>query len=242
MRTIVGARYQDGLQTAMDTVHGLAQIAVALVAANSLAIGIASQRHRFVFLVTDAVFPTASSRSLPVTLVPLTEEDRESFIMDNQRAFKYGATEEFGERDNHFEEDGEIISRKTIENSIDHGIAYRIREDGRSVGGLVLKIDEETQHNELELLFVNPEAHSKGIGYAAWQEVERLYPETKVWETCTPYFETRNIHFYVNKCGFHIVEFFNSHHPDPHDPETGEENDYEGEDFDGMFRFVKQMK
>ena len=177
-----------------------------------------------------------------ITLTRLTDDDREQFILDNQRAFKYGATEEFGERDNHFEEDGEIISRKTIENSIDHGIAYRIREDGRSVGGLVLKIDEETQHNELELLFVNPEAHSKGIGYAAWQEVERLYPETKVWETCTPYFETRNIHFYVNKCGFHIVEFFNSHLPDPHASETGEENNSEGEDFDGMFRFEKQMQ
>ena len=36
--------------------------------------------------------------------------------------------------------------------------------------------------------------------------------------------------------------FFNSHHPDPHDPETGEENNYEGEDFDGMFRFEKQMR
>ena len=37
------------------------------------------------------------------------------------------------------------------------------------------------------------------------------------------------------------MEFFNSHHPDSHDPETGEENNYEGEDFDGMFRFEKQM-
>ena len=72
--------------------------------------------------------------------------------------------------------------------------------------------------------------------------MERLYPETEVWETCTPYFETRNIHFYVNKCGFHIVEFFNAHHPDLHDPEAGEENNYEGEDFDGMFRFEKRMK
>ena len=61
-----------------------------------------------------------------------------------------------------FEENGEIISRETIENSIDHGIAYRIREEGRIVGGLVLKINEKTQHNELELLFVNPEVHSKG--------------------------------------------------------------------------------
>ena len=176
-----------------------------------------------------------------ITLTRLTEDDREQFILDNQRAFKYGATEEFGERDSHFEEDGEIISRKTIEDSIDNGVAYRIREDGRIVGGLVLKIDEQTQHNELELLFVTPESHSKGIGTAAWQEVERLYPDTRVWETCTPYFETRNIHFYVNKCGFHIVEFFNSHHPDPNDPETGVDNEYAGDDHDGMFRFEKRM-
>ena len=177
-----------------------------------------------------------------VTLTQLTDDDREQFILDNQRAFKYGAMEEFGCRDDHMEEDGEIISRRTIEESIDGGVAYRIREDGRVVGGVVLKIDEVTQRNHLDLLFVTPNAHSKGIGYAAWQEVERLYPETEVWETCTPYFETRNIHFYVNKCGFHIVEFFNVHHPDLHDPETGEENNYEGEDFDGMFRFEKRMK
>ena len=177
-----------------------------------------------------------------ITLTRLTEDDREQFILDNQWAFKYGAMEEFGERDNHFEEDGEIISRKTIENSIDHGVAYRIRKDGRIVGGVVLTINEETQYNHLDLLFLNPTVHSEGIGTAAWKEVERLYPETKAWETCTPYFETRNIHFYVNKCGFHIVEFFNSHHPDHHDPESSEENSYEGEDFGGMFRFEKQMK
>ena len=177
-----------------------------------------------------------------ITLTLLTPDDREQFIRDNQRAFKYGAMEEFGERDSHFEEDGEIISRKTIEDSIDGGVAYRIRENGKPVGGVVLKIDEETQHNHLDLLFVTPDAHSKGIGFAAWQAVERLYPETMVWETCTPYFETRNIHFYVNKCGFHIVEFFNAKHPDPHDPETGEEIDYgDAGDGDGMFRFEKRM-
>ena len=176
-----------------------------------------------------------------ITLTPLTDDDREQFILDNQRAFKYGAMEEFGMWDDHMEEEGEIISRKTIERCIDGGAAYRIREDGEIVGGLVLKIDRKTQHNHLELLFISPEAHSKGLGFAAWQEVERLYPETRVWETCTPSFETRNVHFYVNKCGFHIVEFFNSRHPDPHDPETGEENSYDGEDLGGMLRFEKRM-
>ena len=174
-----------------------------------------------------------------ITLTLLTGNDREQFILDNQRAFKYGAMEEFGERDSHFEEDGEIISRKTIENSIDQGVAYRIREDGRIVGGLVLQIDEKTQHNHLDLLFVSPNAHSKGIGTAAWRCVEALYPETKVWETCTPYFEKRNIHFYVNKCGFHIVEFFNGLHPEPRDPETAYAE--ASEDGGEMFRFEKVM-
>ena len=178
-----------------------------------------------------------------VTLTLLTPDDREQFILDNQRAFKYGATEEFGQRDAHFEEEGEIISRATIEKSIDEGTAYRIRDDGKTVGGLVVVIDEKTKRNHLDLLFVDPDIHSKGIGLAAWREVERLYPDTAVWETCTPYFETRNIHFYINKCGFHAVEFFNRFHPDSHDPATGDVNNYDdGEGYDGMFRFEKKMK
>ena len=103
------------------------------------------------------------------------------------------------------------------------------------IGTELLCLEGGTHHNELELLFVTPHEHSKGVGFCAWQLIEKRYPETVVWETCTPYFETRNIHFYVNKCGFHIVEFFNCKHPDPHDPETGE-------GFDGMFRFEKRMK
>ena len=63
------------------------------------------------------------------------------------------------------------------------------------------------------------------------QAIERLYPDVRVWETCTPYFEKRNIHFYVNRCGFHITEFFHSRHRDPNCPE----------DDDEMFRFEKVM-
>ena len=88
----------------------------------------------------------------------------------------------------------------------------------------------------MELLFVSPHIYSKGIGYAAWCEIEQKYPQVKVWETVTPYFEKRNIHFYVNRCGFHIVEFFNSHHLDPNDPD--------GDNLmnDGMFRFEKVLR
>ena len=173
-----------------------------------------------------------------IELLPLEQTDREQFIKDNQAAFNYGALEEFGRRDDHFEEDGEIISLETIEKSIDGGEAYRIMQDGKSVGGVVIRVDGE--QGDLDLLFVSPHAHSKGIGYAAWCAVEKVHPEVNVWETVTPYFEKCNIHFYVNRYGFHIVEFFNSHHPDPNDPDAQEQTD---EQFpDGIFRFEKKIK
>lgn len=45
-----------------------------------------------------------------IQLCLMEEDDREQFILDNQEAFNYGALEEFGCRDNHFEEYGQIIS------------------------------------------------------------------------------------------------------------------------------------
>ena len=174
---------------------------------------------------------------LMIELITLELSDREWFVKDTQEAFNYGAMEEFGMRDDHFEEDGQIISRETIEKSIDEGEAYRIVDDGKPVGGVVIKVDGD--RGDLGILFVSPKAHSKGIGYAAWCEVEKLHPEVTVWETVTPYFEKRNIHFYVNRCGFHIVEFYNNHHTDPNDPEMSGQMD---EQFpDGMFRFEKRM-
>ena len=92
--------------------------------------------------------------------------------------------EEFGLRDKHFEDDGQIISKETIQKSIDGGEAYRILLNGKKVGGIVVKV--QGNHGELDLLFVSPHVHSKGIGYAAWCAMEKLHPEVKLWETVTP--------------------------------------------------------
>jgi len=201
-----------------------------------------------------------------ITLAPLQPDDREQFILDNQWAFKYGAQQEmteqreqsqtclsfaesrrnsseaqFGLRDTRTEEGEEVISRTTIENSInrENAESYRIFLNGEKVGGVVLRIDREKAFGELELLFVNPEVHSKGIGQAAWKAVEAIHPEIKVWETITPYFEKRNIHFYVNRCGFHIVEFWNKYQ---HGPAIPEEEAGNWSEDDEMFVFRKVIE
>ena len=175
---------------------------------------------------------------MDIKLVPLTADDREQFILDNQQAFKYGAQEEFGMRDDRMEEGEEVISRKTIERCLDdnQAEAYRIIHNKEVVGGMILKIDRQNAKGELEILFIKPDAHCKGLGQAAWKAVEILHPEISVWETMTPYFVKRNIHFYVNRLGFHIVEFWNKYQRGPAVPEDIDEN---WSDDDEMFLFRK---
>jgi GNAT superfamily N-acetyltransferase len=108
-------------------------------------------------------------------------------------------------------------------------------EDGQRVGGAIIAIDAAEQRGELSFLYVKVGVQSKGIGQAIWKAIEELHPETEIWETCTPYFDRRNIHFYINRLGFHAVEFFNEHHPDPHMPEQFNQED-------GLFKFEKRMK
>lgn len=173
-----------------------------------------------------------------VNLAPLHNSDRDQFVRDNQEAFRYSATEEFGLRDAHFGEDGEIISRKTILASLEAlgSQAYRILRDGSVVGGLILIVDEEAHKGSLDILFVDPAAHSQGIGQAAWAKVEALFPQINVWTTHTPYFEKRNIHFYVNRLGFKIVAYYNARFPD------SEHRFAEDDDTCGMFKFEKRIR
>lgn len=171
-----------------------------------------------------------------VILKSLGNSDKEQFVLDNQEAFNFGALEEFGLRDSHFEEGEQIISKATIEKSIAEGEAYRIIADENIVGGLVVRVSEDK--GELDLLFIKPSWHSKGIGQKAWFLIEKMYPQVKIWETVTPYFEKRNIHFYVNRLGFHIVEYFNKFHPDPNEVQS-DKNTNDDNGFDGMFKFQK---
>lgn len=172
------------------------------------------------------------SKVSQVTLECVKESELETFKQDLQESFSMAVIETFGSID-----DGPIPSDEEIEESFKApGAAiYHILSDGRRVGGVVVCIDVKTQHNSLELLFIMKGEGGKGIGFKAWNVIEKTYPETKVWETFTPTFEKRNIHFYVNKCGFKIVEYLSEkYHCQEEDGGLPG-----GEDF---FRFEKVMK
>ena len=179
--------------------------------------------------------------SMTINLKPLEAADRESFIADLQEAFEHFVGDARASFiDVSLPEDGTvypaaspILPREDIEDSLSRSEvqALRIIEEGTPVGGVMLSVKGD--RGEIEILAINASTHGRGIGARAWTAIEEAYPDVREWELVTPYFEVRNIHFYVNKCGFHIVEFFNERHPDPSDPDMDKER---------SFRFVKHVE
>ena len=106
----------------------------------------------------------------------------------------------------------ETSHHESIPRSMDAGAAYHIMLNGKHVGGAVIRL--EYDYGVLEQLFVDPAVQNERIGYAAWCAIEALHPEVTVWETAIEFSNKQKIHLYVNCCGFHVTEFFNTHHPD----------------------------
>jgi GNAT superfamily N-acetyltransferase len=71
---------------------------------------------------------------------------------------------------------------------------YCIKADGQLVGGVVV-YDYGQGHLHLDVIFVDPAYHNRGIGTQAMQFIERTYPAQK-WTLDTPDYATRNHHFY----------------------------------------------
>ena len=175
-----------------------------------------------------------------------------------QEAFQHGF-ESYYKEDNKWQ----VLPDKDFYQSLEAegAEAYEaIDVDGQRVGGAIIAIDAAKHHGELmeqreqnqaclssaesrqrktvgqlAFLYVKVCVQSKGIGQSIWRAIETMHPEIEVWETSTPYFDRRNIHFYINRCGFHAVEFFNEHHPDPNIPEQFDQED-------GLFKFEKKIK
>lgn len=172
-----------------------------------------------------------------LVLKPLvTSEEKEVFVKEIQEAFQSSYEAEYGKYEK------TILPTEDIEESFTAkgSEAYLAKVGDRRVGGAIVVIDKETNCASLDLLYVKTDSQNSGCGFKIWDEIERMHPEIKVWETHTPYFDKRNIHFYVNRCGFNIVEFFGPFHKDPH--QEGDTSGNIPQENNYFFRFEKEMK
>ena len=126
-----------------------------------------------------------------IRLVRLSEEHTIVFKEEMQEAFQHGFeayNKDAAEETNQWQ----VLPDKDFYQSLkaEGAEAYEaVSEDGQHVGGAIITANGTM--GELAFLYVKVGVQSKGIG------------------------QSMNIHFYINRCGFHAVEFFNEHHPDP---------------------------
>lgn len=172
---------------------------------------------------------------MKIELRQLQKTEIPEFKREMQKAFQIGSEAVYGKTET------QILPESDIDRSLaaKGSAAFAAFAGGEMIGGAIVVLNKRSRHGHLDFLFVKVGVQGKGVGKVIWSKIERLYPDVKIWETCTPYFEKKNIHFYINRCGFHAVEFFNSKHPDPNDKKLP---DAEKPDDDGMFRFEKVVK
>lgn len=104
-------------------------------------------------------------------LLPVEAGELKQYKLDMQEAFQKGFEAEFGQTDDI------ILPESDIDQSLnaDGAAAYKAVVDGKAIGGAVVVINEKTQHNHLDLLFVKYGVQSNGIGKGFGLS----------WKTCT---------------------------------------------------------
>lgn len=165
----------------------------------------------------------------------LIKENVYQFRKDMQAAFQYGFEQWDIQRNeiNSNELEAPILPDDDISKTLElkDAVACQIISDGKLVGGAIFSTDFVNRRGELLLLYVKVGCQNIGLGQKLWNWIEMQYPEILFWETITPYHDKRNIHFYINKCGFSAINFYNPKNQDTWIP---------GEDY--AFHFEKRLR
>lgn len=166
---------------------------------------------------------------MDIKLSLIENKDLKKFKFDMQEAFQKGYEDEFGRTC------FEILPEKDINESLEtnDSIAYKAEIDGNLVGGAIIVVDKKLKRAHLDFLYVKCGYQDQEIGKNIWYELELLHPEVEVWETTITYFDKRNIHFYVNICGFNIYSYLN---------DEEEDGACAGDFCGGMFQLRKVIK
>lgn len=107
-------------------------------------------------------------------------------------------------------DDGSFLRKYALDLTSD---TYTVRSDTMIIGAAIVFPRGESECF-LGNIFIDPAFQDKGVGMEVWRMIQAQYPDVVTWKTETQGFSKRNHHFYVNKCGFHIVRISNPGDPD----------------------------
>ena len=97
-------------------------------------------------------------------------------------------------------DNGELLKKLMRLENAESKVIYA---DSIMAGGYTVIKDKDIY--TLDMLFIDPDCASKGIGTKVWKYIEKEYTEVKTWMLETPDYSKRNHHFY-EKCGFKKIK------------------------------------
>lgn len=132
-----------------------------------------------------------------VELIRLCAEDAAQYLLMQQAAFQPLLTKYRDYGTSPAQEDLASVQARLTNPLAD---SYFIRWDGQIVGALSILRKREERHR-LSRIFILPQMQGKGIGRAAMEAMEALYPEADSWELDTIAQEVANCRLY-RKMGY----------------------------------------
>lgn len=99
---------------------------------------------------------------------------------------------------------GPLVSEQAFCNG--EGVVYKLVWGEEIIGGVFVRFLSPHSRGIVSLLGIREDHHGRGLGRRILRELEKAYPEITLWQLESPVFALRNVAFYVNVCGFRIVE------------------------------------
>jgi N-acetylglutamate synthase-like GNAT family acetyltransferase len=152
---------------------------------------------------------------MSIILQPFQETDIELITPIMKRAFdedtKIHLGQESGGPPGY--DNGDFLREWALHPNATSFTIYREEEKEKELIGAVILWINSNQENFLGNLFIDSTKQNQGLGAKVWNSIEDQFPQTILWKTETPGFSRRNHYFYVNKCGFKIVNIQNPKDP-----------------------------
>ena len=108
---------------------------------------------------------------MEIVLLAVGTNGLAEFKKEMQRAFQKGYENTYGETEQ------VVLPEQDIDSSLDTegAVAYKAVIGSKMVGDAVVVIDNKTQHNHLDLLFVKCGVQNRGIGAKIWSAIMCIF-------------------------------------------------------------------
>lgn len=103
-------------------------------------------------------------------------------------------------------DNGELLKKIFVN---EKNTSFLILRDTTLIGGVSITVDQKTNINVLNMIFIDSNEQNSGAASSVWKALEKKFNNAKVWRCQSNLYSTKNMNFLINKCGFRCTRIKN---------------------------------